>query len=92
MAPGGQLKSRQQSTPARRSSEEEDVWRATTLCCAAIAHPSDCSGTASGTQQLLQEESSHVKYSRHPRVSIRSPSTGIACAAGLILCSPCSTP
>ena len=39
MAPGGQLRSRQQSTPARRSSEEEDVWKTSTLCCAAIAHP-----------------------------------------------------
>jgi len=39
MAPGGQLRSKQQSTLARRSSEEEDVWKASTLCSAATAHP-----------------------------------------------------
>jgi len=39
VAPGGRLRLRQQSTPARRSSEEEDVWKAITLCSAATAHP-----------------------------------------------------
>jgi len=39
IAPAEDLRSRHQSTPARRSSEEEDRWKATTLYCAAVAQP-----------------------------------------------------
>jgi hypothetical protein len=52
----------------------------------------DCSSMASEGQQLLQQKGSQEEESRHRRVSVYSPGTGVACAAGPLLRSLCSTP